>query len=266
MFGANWRSSYEERVFVGSDGSMKYARGDGSFWSFALDTGAGVWRVVAPANGGVSMAQGSTNWTMTFKSGETRTFDVNSGSLTAIIDRNGNTTALSYDGLNRLTTVTDAASRHLYFTYGDTSGNYTYQVTSVTSDVGIALSYSYGTYYADIQFSPGQNPIPFPELVKVTKPDQTTVSFEYIDGSAYCISWPVVGSQPAGATLRHRARLILAQNRPSCDILVVVQAPQITAVKDSNGKILEQHTYAGLAGSSSATSSRANGVEAVTVH
>jgi hypothetical protein len=34
LFGPNWRSTYEERVFVGTDGTLKYARADGSFWSF----------------------------------------------------------------------------------------------------------------------------------------------------------------------------------------------------------------------------------------
>ena len=34
LFGPNWRSTYEERVFLGNDLYMKYARGDGSFWSF----------------------------------------------------------------------------------------------------------------------------------------------------------------------------------------------------------------------------------------
>ena len=36
LFGNNWRSTYEERVFVGNDGTMKYSRADGSFWSFLL--------------------------------------------------------------------------------------------------------------------------------------------------------------------------------------------------------------------------------------
>lgn len=36
MFGPNWISTYEEQVFPGSDGTMKYARADGTMWSFAL--------------------------------------------------------------------------------------------------------------------------------------------------------------------------------------------------------------------------------------
>jgi hypothetical protein len=34
LFGLNWRSTYEERIFMGSDNYVKYARSDGSFWSF----------------------------------------------------------------------------------------------------------------------------------------------------------------------------------------------------------------------------------------
>ncbi len=168
-------------------------------------SGVGIWGVAAPANVAVTLVaqSGTQNWTMTFQNGEQRIFSQTSGSLIAIIDRNGNTTQLSYDAVNRLITVTDPASRHLYFTYpSDTSR----LVTSVTSDVGLSLSYAYDNQG---------------RLTTVTKPDQTTIAFEY-NGSSL-----------------------------------------ITAVKDSNGKILESHTYD--SNGRGLTSSRANGVEAVTV-
>jgi hypothetical protein len=57
-FGPNWRSTFEERVFVGSDGYIKYARGDGSFWSFGVATSG--WAVAAPANESATLTQGST--------------------------------------------------------------------------------------------------------------------------------------------------------------------------------------------------------------
>jgi YD repeat-containing protein len=79
-------------------------------------------------------------------------------------------------------------------------------VSSVTSDVGITLSYAYD----------GQG-----RLTQVTKTDNTVISFVYD-----------------------------TQNR-------------ITAVKDNEGKILESHTYDPLG--RGLTSSRANGVDAVTV-
>src|SRR5260370_33352257 len=121
LFGPNWRSTYEERVFAGSDGYRKYSRGDGSLWSFGFwywgPNGTFVWRTAAPANIVVTLTSGSTYWTMTFPSGEQKHFDNTTGSLTAIIDRNGNTTQLSDHSANRLPTVTDPASRYLPVSY-----------------------------------------------------------------------------------------------------------------------------------------------------
>jgi YD repeat-containing protein len=205
MFGINWRSTYEERlIYTSSDKLLKYARGDGSVWSFGIVTTSPiVYRTVAPGNDTTTVTQGVPSHTMLFKSGEKRLFDPSSGLLLSIIDRNGNTTQLSYDSQNRLTTVTDPASRHLTFTYLSSSSNL---VSSVTSDAGISYSYLYD----------GQG-----RLSQVTKPDNTTINFVYDTNN------------------------------------------MIATVKDSQGKTLESHTYdvtgRGL------TSSRANGVDAVTV-
>lgn len=201
LFGPNWRSNFEERVFVGSDNYIKYARGDGSFWSFGA--GGPEWSVAAPANAGATLVQSPTNWTVTFKDGEQRLFDNTSGNLIAIIDRNGNTTQLTYDATGRLTTVTDPASRHLYFSYASQTS---FLVTSVTSDFGVSVSYSYD--------SQGR-------LLQVTEPDQSTLNFDY------------------------NAQSLIAD------------------VKDTNGKILESHTYD--SSGRGLTGSRANGVEAVTI-
>jgi YD repeat-containing protein len=203
LFGPNWRSTYEERVFVGSDNYIKYARSDGSFWSFGLSRTSGSLVPAAPANVSATLVQGSSYWTLTFQNGEQRRFDINSGSLTAIIDRNGNVTQLTYDGLNRLVTVTDPVSRHLTFTYANSSS---FLVTGVSSDVGLSLTYAYDS----------QN-----RLSQVTKPDLTTLTFQYDSNS------------------------------------------MITAVLDSNGKVLESHTYD--SSGRGLTGSRANGVEAVTI-
>jgi YD repeat-containing protein len=203
MFGPNWRSSYEERVFENesqTDVYLKYSRADGSFWSFPTTGGA----VVAPANSGASMASGDNYWTLSLRSGETRLFRKMTGSMTAIVDRNGNATRMGYDGLNRLISATDAAGRSLQFNYGNTS--FPHQVTSVTSSVGGTSTYKYD--------SQGR-------LIQATKPDQSYVTYSYDNQS------------------------------------------RITAVLDSVGKIFESHTYdpsgRGL------TSSRANGVEAITM-
>jgi YD repeat-containing protein len=199
MFGLNWRSNFEERIFVGTDNYVKWARGDGSFWSFGVG-----YAVAAPANAGATLSFGTSYWTLTLKDGEKRLFDVTSGNLVDIIDRNGNTTQLSYDAGGRLAAVTGPASRHLYFSYGDSQN--AFLVTSVTSDFGVSTSYSYDN----------QN-----RLVQVAEPDGSTLSFDYNSQSL------------------------------------------IADVKDSSGKILESHTYD--AAGRGLTSSRANGVESITV-
>jgi YD repeat-containing protein len=204
LFGNNWRSTYEERVFVGSDGTIKYSRSDGSFWSFLLYGNPAMYHVIAPANGQATMTeQGTITWTITFQNGEQRVFDYNSGWLIAIIDRNGNQTILAYDSLSRLTSVTDPVSRHLYIAYASSTS---YLISGVSSDFGVSVSYAYDNQG---------------RLLTVTKPDQTTVSFEY-DSHSF-----------------------------------------ITAVRDSQAKVLESHTYD--SGGRGLTSSRANGVDSVTV-
>jgi len=205
MFGTNWRSNYEERlIFNSPDMFLKYARGDGSVWSFgAVSLSPNTYKVAAPANDTTTtIVNGSPNITLTSKSGEKRLFSHATGALVAMIDRNGNSTQLSYDGQNRLITITDPASRHLNFNY---TGNSTL-VSSVTSDAGITYSYSYDNQG---------------RLIKVTKPDNTTITFQYDANS------------------------------------------NITAVLDTQGKVLESHTYDALG--RGLTSSRANGVDGVTV-
>jgi len=202
-FGPKWKSNYDERVYVGADHFVKYATGDGDFWSFGLSSSGPGFSVAAPANVKATLVAGTTTWTLTFQNGEKRLFNIGTGQLTAIIDRNGNTTQLSYDSSSRLVTVTDAASRHLYFAYANSSS---LLVTGVSSDVGLSLSYSY-----DAQG----------RLAQVTKPDLTTTNFTYNSQSL------------------------------------------ITQVTDSQGKVLESHTYDSQ--SRGVTGSLANGVGSVTI-
>lgn len=212
-FGPNWRSTYEERVFLGSDNYVKYARSDGSFWSFAYNMTYSYsasdgnyypsFGVAAPAAQNATLTEGPSFWTLTFKDGEQRRFDNTTGDLIAIIDRNGNTTQLTYDAVGRLTTVTDAAGRHLFFSFASQTS---FLVTAVTSDFGVSVTYSYD----------GQG-----RLSQVIEPDQSTLNFDYNTQSL------------------------------------------IADVKDSAGKILESHTYD--SGGRGLTSSRANGVDSLTV-
>jgi hypothetical protein len=74
LFGLNWRSTFEERVFIGDDHYIKYTRSDGGFWSFAYAGAA--YAPVAPANATAVLTVDSnyTYWTLTFQNGEKRIF------------------------------------------------------------------------------------------------------------------------------------------------------------------------------------------------
>jgi YD repeat-containing protein len=179
MFGWGWTSTYEERIFTDDDdGLVKYSRGNGDLWSFGVTTlyvNGGtqtLYSLVAPRNAGATLVSDGTYLTLTFKSGETRIFNL-AGRLVSIGDRNGNITQLTYDGSSRLTTVTDAASRHLYFTYTPYGGENL--VTSVTSDFGVSLAYSYDGWY----------------LSRVTKPDSTFITFDRTFQSGFLTSLTV---------------------------------------------------------------------------
>lgn len=164
MFGKNWRTNFEERLIYDSpDHFLKFSMGDGAVWSFATETADSQvgYRTVAPANDLTRITSGDTVYTLVAHDGSKKLFDTFTGRLTSLLDRNGNATALTYDTAGRLSTVTDPASRHLYFNYPDSTNPL---VSSVTSDVGITLSYTYD--------SQGR-------LTRVTKPDNTVVSFDY---------------------------------------------------------------------------------------
>jgi YD repeat-containing protein len=162
LFGPNWRSTYEENLTTGSDGYLRYVKNDGTVWVFGTSNGTTA-SVVSPASVVATLTQsGSQPWTITFQNGEQRVFDFNSMLLTTIVDRNGNTTQLSYDSANRLTTVTDPASRHLTFSYANNTSRL---VTSVSSDVGsLTVCYTYDTQG---------------RLSQVTEQDQSTITFTY---------------------------------------------------------------------------------------
>ena len=169
MFGMRWTSTYEDSVFAGADGFMKYMRPDGGIWSFGYTgqvTNGAAYAVAAPASETATLTEGANNWTLVFKNGEQRTFDLQSGKLLSIADRNGNTTQLTYDASYRLIKVTDPAGRHLNFTYGSPSS---FLVTGVSSDFGVSLSYAYDQ---------------LGRLTQVTKPDLTKVTFQY-DNNGY---------------------------------------------------------------------------------
>jgi len=67
---------------MGADHFVKYARGDGDFWSFGLSSNGPGFSVAAPANVNATLVAGTTTWTLTFQNGEKRVFDLHTGLLT----------------------------------------------------------------------------------------------------------------------------------------------------------------------------------------
>jgi hypothetical protein len=237
LFGTQWRSNYEESLYAGPNATMTYSRADGSMWSFAAvgnpNSGSPpTFQLIAPANvpPATLTEQGSTSptWTVTFENGEQRIFNgFFGGPLSEIIDRNGNTTSLTYTNIgtaqypnNVLTTVTDPAGRHLNFTYGSPVDGGV--VSSVTSDSGTGINVSY-VYQVNNSWAFNQLFGPRTLLTQVTESDNTTTNFAY-------------------------------------DSVL-----NITNVTDTNSKILESHVYDTGACHAGLSSSRANGVDALTV-
>ena len=210
IFGVNWTSTYEERVFMGNDSTMKYARSDGSVWSF-WPGNPPVWQMAAPATAAATLTGGDQYWTIKFSTGEQRIFSQSRGVLTGIVDRNGNATTLSYDLLGRLVTVTDPAGRHLYFSYG--TSDCCYVVTSVTSDVGLTASYTYNNDVGHFYVA----------LSTVTEPDSQVFQFTY--GEAQYLACSV---DPPDTIMT---------------LWSLFFPPMITEVQDAESKILEAHTY-----------------------
>jgi YD repeat-containing protein len=148
MFGDSWQANYEKRLQVlnasspGANTQVKYWRGDGSAWTFTWNQAANQYALTAPLDERAFLFFDSTAelFTMVLKDGSKQIFD-NAGYLTSIVDRNGNTTVLHYDGGQRLTAVTDAAGRSLSFNYGN--GNFPNLATSIQDAVRVVATYSY---------------------------------------------------------------------------------------------------------------------------
>jgi YD repeat-containing protein len=161
MFGDSWRSTYEERLQIVSSNTVRYWKADGSSWVFSGSSGS--YTIAAPYNVNASLSYSSSTllYTMTLVDGSQKIFNA-AGSLTSIIDRNGNQTNISYDSSHRITQVTDAANRSITFTYGDaTNPN---QTTSLQDSVGTIASYAYDSSS---------------HLSKVTYADNSAYQFSY---------------------------------------------------------------------------------------
>ena len=139
MFGDSWRSTYEERLHVIDSNTIEYVRADGGSWFFTFRNGAWVLGSPSDEHATLSFDTTTTQYTLTFKDGSTETFN-NPGYLIGASDRNGNQSTIILDVSNRITQVTDAAGRSLWFDYPD--GN-TRLVQTAHDAVGTVATYAY---------------------------------------------------------------------------------------------------------------------------
>jgi RHS repeat-associated protein len=116
--GDRWFNNYESKLTLLTSGSVLARYPDGSSVSFALS--GGVYSPPTGIHDGL-VKNGDNTYTLTTKAQIKYNYDTN-GRLTSIVDRDSNTTSLSYNSLGQLSTVTDPGGRQLTFTY-ETGGS-----------------------------------------------------------------------------------------------------------------------------------------------
>ncbi|MEW6131397.1 MAG: RHS repeat-associated core domain-containing protein [Acidobacteriota bacterium] len=145
-FGRGWRDNFDIRLTgnfqAGGAGRLVLPeQRTGRLFSYASSAidGTLIFKSTATVSQLGDELRKLTNGTFEYrlKSGDSLRFD-NSGKLSAMIDRNLNTTTLSYDASGRLIQVMDAVGRSLTFTY-----NADNLVSRVTDPVGRVWQYSY---------------------------------------------------------------------------------------------------------------------------
>ncbi len=140
MFGAGWTSDFEERLQTLDSTHLRYWLSSGNTWLFQQANGA--YSLVAPLTEHASLAYNSSTalYTLTFVDGSTKTFN-STGYLTAVTDRNGNQTVVTYDSSQRISKVTGPGGQWLTFSYGNST--YVNVATAAQDSVGTVGTFSY---------------------------------------------------------------------------------------------------------------------------
>jgi len=136
-FGYGWSSSFSDHLGIDKeDGRATLYQANGSTVSFTEGTG-GSFTAPAWTQDALSGTEG-TGYTLTLANEVKYAFAGASGRLESVTDRNGNTTALAYNGAGRLETVTDPVGRKLTFAYNSEG-----TIESVKDPMGHTLKYAY---------------------------------------------------------------------------------------------------------------------------
>jgi RHS repeat-associated protein len=154
LFGYGWASDLDEGLTINGDGSITYRDADGSIHVF-LPNGSGGY-LTSPGLYLTLVKNGDGSYTLKARDQSKTNFNT-TGYLTSIVDRNGNTLTISYNGTTP-TTVTDAVGRQFTITItgghvtqinapGSRTYNYGYDgngnLTSYTDPSGMVTQYGY---------------------------------------------------------------------------------------------------------------------------
>jgi YD repeat-containing protein len=150
--GSNWRSTFDRYLRIWSSAVLSAERADGQVLTFTLSNGtlttdSDLDVRLAPATGGgapmnLQILPLGTIWTLTDHDDTVETYTQISATeaiLNSIAARNGYTQRLTYNGNNRLVSVTDSYGRTLTLAYS--SG----LLSTVTTPDGLVLSYGYNS-------------------------------------------------------------------------------------------------------------------------
>lgn len=141
-FGDSWRSNLNERIQMLTGGGATYWRGNGSRVNYTYDTLGNAYIQQTGIEDRLVLTYDSTaqQYTVSSPDGTYKLFN-SAGYLIATRDRNSLGLSISYDAQNRITQVTDSASRSVTFSYNDP--NNPNQATSIADAVGTIATYTY---------------------------------------------------------------------------------------------------------------------------
>lgn len=160
LFGRGWSTAYDESIAAYDNNLVRLNHGGGRaiYLGRPIGSSGAFTDLIGDLHQQVTQGSG---FTLTMKDGSAEQFN-SAGKLLSLVDRNGNTTSLTYGANGFLASVTDPFGRVL-----TVNTNANGQVTSLSDSLGTIATYTYG----------GSR-----ELLSVTYADNSAFSFSY-DGS-----------------------------------------------------------------------------------
>jgi RHS repeat-associated protein len=227
MFGDSWRSTYEESLQAGQNNQLMYWRGDGSAWTFTYNSSNQTYSLTSPPDERATLVFNSaTNlFTLTLLNGNQEIFN-NNGVLTALKDRNGNQTNLTYDTSHRLVQVADPASRALTFNYANST--LPGQVTSIQDATGTIATYSYDSAS---------------HLTTVTYADNSVINYAYDSNGLITSATDAQGKVLEAHTYNSSRQGLTSSRADGLDSVSISYASGTATLLDSLGN---STTYAAL--------------------